>query len=137
MNITISLLDNTFMDNEVPVGQYTRKPQFGSMCSIHSTTKVVFMLFNQLSQESIQIYCDVGRIDTIIAGLAFLYSSRDLLLFLHDAVFEQNTTFDIDWETSNDEGESIQLLPVTHVHEEAVKTKVHEKDDEFLQFQNF
>ena len=95
------------------------------------------MISSGLSPQTMQLFQEVGKRDSILLGLTFLFSTRDLLLHLHDAIafyhFKDVTGWDNDDLDKNEEEERHGIY-IPHVD---LSTAVYENEDAFIQYRIF
>ena len=66
--------------------RYSETHDIVSKSPIHNPVKVVLVISSGLSPQTMELFQDVGRRESILSGLTFLFSTRDLFLLLHDAI---------------------------------------------------
>ena len=63
-----------------------------------------------------------------------MFSTRDLLLFIHDSLITNNSDDDNDWDILDVEEKKKEERRLSYVSDEALKTHVYENNDEFLHY---
>ncbi len=61
LGLTSAVLDNTFLDNTIPVDQDTETNDFISTSPLHNPVKVVFMISSGLSPHTMELFQEVGK----------------------------------------------------------------------------
>ncbi len=66
-----------------------------------------------------------------------MFSTRDILLFIHDSLITNNSDDDNDWDILDVEEKKKEERRLSYVSDEALKTRVYKNNDEFLHYRNF
>ena len=137
LGLTTAVIDNIMLDNTIPVQRYSETYDIVAKSPLHNPVKVKFMISSGLSHHTMELFRDVGRRESILTGLTFLFSTRDLLLHIHDAIALYHSEDVIGWDGDDDAVHEEETKDGIFVSDDDLKTKVYEKDDAFLKYRNF
>ncbi len=133
LSLTTAVLKNVYLDNIVP--EYT--VDFSSTSPLNNPIKVVFMIFSGFSPQAMDLFRELGKRDSILSGMTFLFSTRDLLLHLHDAIALYHSEDVTGWDNDDlDENEEEERHGI-YIPDVDLSTAVYEDEDAFIQYRNF
>ena len=95
------------------------------------------MISSGLSPHTMELFQEVGKRDSILSGLTFLFSTRDLLLHLHDAIALYHSEDVTGWDNDDEAEHEEEKRDGIFVPDVGLSSAVYKDDDAFLKYRNF